>query len=133
MKNHDQTVAHDIARLVPREPFGSDLRALSPLNMRDDTFEDSDLMCAALEEMSRHLKWLDMDYQMSQFDRLEVRARSVVALADQIGLRQVGQVAADVIYCLDGPDDIALAATLSRLMRLMTQALDHAAGPMTAF
>jgi hypothetical protein len=50
-----------------------------------------------------------------------------------MGLRRVRQVAADVVYCLDEPDEIALAATLSRLMRLMTQALDHAAGPKAAF
>jgi hypothetical protein len=47
-------------------------------------------------------------------------------------LRRVGQVAADVVYCIDGPDETALAATASRLMRLVTQALDHAAGPITA-
>jgi hypothetical protein len=53
-------------------------------------------------------------------------------LADQFGLRRVGQVAADVVYCIDGTDKAALAATLSRLMRLVTQALDHAAGPISA-
>jgi hypothetical protein len=78
------------------------------------------------------LKWLDDDYQSGQLDRLEARARSIVMLADQLGLRRVGQVAADVVYCIDGPDETALAATASRLMRLVTQALDHAAGPITA-
>ena len=53
-------------------------------------------------------------------------------LADQFGLRRVGLVAADVVYCIDGTDKAALAATLSRLMRLVTQALDHAVGPISA-
>jgi len=122
-----------VARLVPRETFAPDVRALSPYALVDDDIENCELTCSGLEEMSRHLRRLDDDYQLGQYDRLEARARSIVLLADQLGLRQVGQVAADVVYCLDGPDETALAATLSRLMRLMTQALDHAAGPLTAF
>lgn len=133
MKQQDMNRPRGVARLVPREKFGSDVRALSALGLVDQDFDQSDLICSGLEEMSRHLKWLDDDYQSGQFDRLEARARSIVMLADQLGLRQVGQVAADVVYCIDGTDENALAATLSRLMRLMTQALDHAAGPMPAF
>jgi hypothetical protein len=133
MKLHNQTNPRDVARLVPREPFGPDVRALSSHALADDDGDHGDVICSGLEEMSRHLKWLDDDYQSGQFDRLEARARSIVMLADQLGLRRVGQVAADVVYCVDGPDEIALAATLSRLMRLVSQALDHAAGPLPAF
>mgnify|MGYP000586728138 CR=1 FL=1 len=97
------------------------------------TYQQSDMICAGLEQLSRHLKWLDDDYQTGQFDRLEARARSIVMLSDQLGLRRVGQVAADVIYCVSGTDEIALSATLSRLLRLMTQALDHAAGTTPSF
>jgi len=133
MEQHNQTDMRAVARLVPREAFGSDVRALSPFTLPNDDIDHGDIICAGLEEMSRYLKWIDEDYQLGQFERLEARARSIVMLADQLGLRQVGQVAADVVYCLDGPDEVALSSTLSRLMRLMTQALDHAAGPMTAF
>jgi len=133
MKHENRQMPQPVAHLIPREPQGPDVDALSPLDMVGDDFERGDLICAGLEELSRHLKWLDDDYQSGQFDRLEVRARSIVVLADQLGLRRVGQVAADVVYCVDGPDEIALSATLSRLMRLVTQALDHAAGPMPAF
>lgn len=132
-QHHDTTKTGAVARLIPQEPFGPDVHALSPYAMVDDDFDHGDVICAGLEELSRHLKWLDDDYQSSQFDRLEARARSIVMLADQLGLRRVGQVAADVVYCIDDPDEVALAATLSRLMRLMTQALDHAAGPISAF
>lgn len=134
MEQPNQSTVTEIARLVPREPFGPDVRALSPYALADDDADDDgDLICAGLEELSRHLKHIDDDYQSGNFDRLDARARSIVMLADQLGLRRVGQVAADVVYCLDGPDEVALASTVSRLMRLMTQALDHAAGPMTAF
>lgn len=133
MSEQDLKRTRAIARLVPREPFGADVKALSPFALAETDFDRDDLICAGLEEMSRHLKWLDDDYQSGRLDRLEVRARSIVMLADQLGLRRVGQVAADVVYCVDGTDEVALSATLSRLMRLITQALDHAAGPMPAF
>jgi hypothetical protein len=133
MEQQNQTNSLGIARLVPLESFGPDVRALSPYALADDDVDHGDVICSGLEELSRHLKWLDDDYQSCQFERLEARARSIVMLADQLGLRRVGQVAADVVYCLDGPDEVALASTLSRLMRLITQVLDHAAGPMTAF
>lgn len=134
MENLENTThVNAIARLVPREPFGPDVRALSPYSQVDDDFDQSEIVCNSLEELSRHLRRIDDDYQLGDFERVEIRARSIVMLADQLGLRQVGQVAADVVYCLDGPDEVALSATLSRLLRLMTQALDHAAGPMSAF
>ena len=134
MKAHtNQQSGRAIERLVPRETFANDFGALTPFAIADGNMERGDLICAGLEEMSRHLRRLDDDFRLGQFDRLEARARSIVVLADQLGLRRVGQVAADVVYCLDGPDEIALSATLSRLMRLMTQALDHAAGPLAAF
>lgn len=132
MKKLDMNRARSVARLVPRETFGSDLRAFASLGVVDGGYDQSDLICAGLEELSRHLKWLDEDYQSGSYDRLEIRARAIVMLSDQLGQRQVGQVAADVVYCIDGPDEAALAATLSRLIRLMTMALDHAADPMPA-
>ncbi|SLN30467.1 hypothetical protein [Pseudooctadecabacter jejudonensis] len=122
-----------VAQLVPKETFGQDVRALSPFGMDGENFDHSDLICSGLEELSRHLRWLDEDYQAGAFDRLETRARSIVLLADQLGLRRMGQVAADVVYCIDDPDEVALTATLSRLMRLMSQALDHAAGPISTY
>jgi hypothetical protein len=133
MEQNDRNIVRQVAHLIPRESHGPDVDALSPLLLADDSFDQGDMICAGLEELSRHLKWLDNDYQSGQLDRLEERARSIVILSDQLGLRRVGQVAADVVYCVDGPDEIALSATLSRLMRLVTQALDHAAGPMPAF
>lgn len=130
MDKDDMNRARPVSRLMPREDFGADARALMFSGLGADDHGEG--ICAGLEELSRHLRWLDEDYQSGQFHRLAARARSVVQLADQLGLRQIGQVAADVLYCLDGAEETALAATLSRLMRLMTMALDHAADPIPA-
>jgi len=133
MEQQTRNSSGAVARLIPQEPSGPDVQALSPFGMINEKFDQSDIICIGLEELARHLKWIDDDYRSNQFDRLEARARSIVMLSDQLGLRRVGRVAADVVYCIDDPDEVALAATLSRLMRLMTQALDHAAGPISAF
>lgn len=133
MKHRDSGAQASVMQLQPCEQFGADIRALSPFSMAHDDFESSDAVCTGLEEMSRHLRWLEDDYQSARFDRLEARARSIVLLGDQLGLRRVGQVAADVVYCIDDPENAALSATLFRLMRLMSQALEHAADPIVEF
>ncbi len=133
MKNREVRARATVMQLQPREPFGAELRGLVPFNASAGDFEVSDFMCSGLEEMSRHIRWLDDDYQTARFERLGARARNVVLLADQLGLRQIGQVAADVLYCLDDPENAALPATLSRLMRLMSQALEQAAGPFADY
>lgn len=133
MKRKHSQSTRSVARLIPRETTGSDVQALAPYGLVTDDIGKHDKICTGLEALSRHLRWLDEDYQAGQLDRIETRARSIVMLADQLGLRRVGQVAADVVYCVDDPNEVALAATLSRLMRLITQTLDHAAGPVSAF
>ena len=133
MKYRGNGAIAPVMQLKPCESVGADFGALSPFSQANVDFEVSDVICTGLEEISRHLRWLEDDYQTERYDRLETRARSIVLLADQLGLRRVGQVAADVIYCLDDPQNAALAATLSRLMRLMSQALDHAAGSMAEY
>jgi hypothetical protein len=74
MKRHSRKPIQDIAHLVPREPFGPDVRASSPFALIDDGFDYGNLICAGLEELSRHLKRLDLDYQEGHLDRLEARA-----------------------------------------------------------
>ncbi len=133
MEYPQKNTQSSVKQLQPREAYSADVRALSPFSMANDDFETSDVICSGLEEMSRHLRWLDDDYQSERFERLGARARSIVLLADHLGLRRLGQVAADVVYCLEDPDSAALPATLSRLMRLMTQALEHAAGPIVEY
>lgn len=133
MKPHDQRQSSVVSHLIPKEQFGQDIKALSEVGLGAQDINHSDVVCAGLEELSRHLRLLDEDYTSGQLDGLEARARRVVLLSDQLGLRLMGQVAADVVYCIDDPDEVALTATLSRLMRLMAQALNHATGPVSTY
>lgn len=132
MIQKDRKLPSVVARLVPRELKSKEKGVVEAFDVLGAECLVSDQICAGLEEMSRHLKWIGDDFRTDQIDRVEARARSIVMLADQMGLRRVGQVAADVVYCVDTPDRTALAATLSRLIRLLEQALDSAVGPAPA-
>lgn len=115
-----------ISRLCPTETTNAaeSMHAVFDLGLHDRTRGDA--VCFSLEEMARHLRHFDDDFQNAQYEQLLDRARRIVLLADQLGLRQIGHVAADVIYCLDDIENPALAATLSRLIRLITLTLDQA-------
>jgi len=122
-----------IRQLQPKETLQPDASLYAQINLTHVDFKKSDNICLGLEELARHLRQLDEEFQNNQFERLGNRARNVVVLADQLGLRQIGQVAADVTYCVDYPDSAALSATLSRLIRLITNALDSSMQPMSEY
>ncbi|MDC1216347.1 hypothetical protein N8Z63_07580 [Octadecabacter sp.] len=47
MEQQHQT---DVARLVPHETFGPDVRALSPYALADDDMDYGDVICLGLQE-----------------------------------------------------------------------------------
>jgi hypothetical protein len=58
-------------------------------------------------------QWLD----------LRKSVKLLVAISDQIGMSAVSTVAVHVTNCIDQEDNIALAATLGRLMRIGEESL----------
>lgn len=122
-----------VARLVPQEICRPEIGITSAAGNTKEEIAAGDRMLSALEELSKHVRRLEDDFEAVRLDLVQNRTRRIIALSDQIGLRQVGRVASDVAYCCDGQDEAALAATTSRLVRLLNQAIDQAAGPMTAF
>lgn len=116
-----------IVRLIPREVATLDPRRIKSIARRHGPDQAEGVVVGSLEELGRHLRRLDDDYRSGDPDRLTARIRAVITLSDQIGMRHVARVATDVARCSNAGDEAALAATLSRLMRLMTQALDDIA------
>jgi hypothetical protein len=59
--------------------------------------------------------------------------RSLIAMADQVGMAMLARVAGDVTGCIDAGDGTALAATFARLLRIADRSLceiwDMAEGP----
>lgn len=71
----------------------------------------------AMEELAVRLAQCDTLWRARNLVQLRKHARSLIAIADQIGMHRLAQVAGDVTACLDNEDEVAVAATLSRMLR----------------
>ncbi|HKL69511.1 hypothetical protein [Salibaculum sp.] len=116
-----------IIRLVPREAGQHDqcLPVAGEMAGAQDVRRTEDFLSVCLTDLGRHLRRLEDDYQLAEPERLDSRLHAIVALADRIGMRRVARVGADAHYCHVAGDEPALAATLARLMRLLTATLDE--------
>lgn len=77
-----------------------------------------DVVCRAMEELAARLAHAARMYQQEELADLRKSARSMAAIADQIGMQLLARVARDVTACIDAGDGNGLAATLARLLRI---------------
>ncbi|MEO0764432.1 MAG: hypothetical protein AAFY75_00320 [Pseudomonadota bacterium] len=82
-----------------------------------------DMVCRAMEELALRMAQCDRLYRASDFDGLRKASRSLIAIADQIGMTVMARVARDVADCAKSRDPVPLAATLARLMRTGEESL----------
>ena len=83
------------------------------------------VVCRALEELAVRLSHTERCYREGRSVDLCKSARSLVAISDQIGMQMLSRVAADVTTCANKGDAVALAATLSRLLRIGERSLSE--------
>ncbi|RYH06415.1 hypothetical protein [Tropicimonas sp. IMCC6043] len=76
------------------------------------------VVCRAMEELALRLSDLAALHRAGRLDQLARIARSMVAIAGQVGLTSFARVAGDVARCAQSGDPIALGATLCRLERI---------------
>lgn len=92
-----------------------------------------DVVCRALEEIAARIAQAEHDFRAARFVEMRKGCRSLIAMADQIGMAMLARVADDVTGCIDAGDGIALAATFARLRRIADRSLceiwDMAEGP----
>ncbi len=77
-----------------------------------------DVVRRTMEELALRLTHAERQYRSCEFDALRKSAASLIAIAEQIGMQKVSMVAEDVAISVDQGDEVALAATLSRLLRV---------------
>jgi hypothetical protein len=82
-----------------------------------------DMVCRAMEELALRMAQCDRFYRASDFDGLCKASRSLIAIADQIGMTVMARVARDVSDCAKSQNPVPLAATLARLMRTGEESL----------
>ena len=77
-----------------------------------------DVVCRAMEELAIRLAHTERLYRQNHTDDMRKSVRSMIAIADQIGMKSLASVARDVTHCIDCGDKTALAAVLARLLRI---------------
>ncbi|MEO0939423.1 MAG: hypothetical protein AAFY38_14820 [Pseudomonadota bacterium] len=108
----------DVMYLQPHEAVHVDHDKVGALYAQLGNASAEDVVCRAMEELALRMSQCGQLYRTGALDDLRKQARSLVAIADQIGMIALARVAADVTTCIDRHDQVALAATLSRLMRI---------------
>lgn len=76
-----------------------------------------DVVCRAMEELALRMSHCERLFVAGEMAELRKASRSLVSIADQIGMQLLARVARDVTECIDAADYVALGATLSRMIR----------------
>ncbi|KMK65692.1 hypothetical protein IMCC21224_11524 [Puniceibacterium sp. IMCC21224] len=103
--------------LKPREGARLDAGRVEMLYVQLGPSGAEDVVCRAMEELAYRLTYIDRMYCDQNWAEMRKNTRALNAIAVQIGMNGLSRVAGDVISCIDDADVIALAATLSRLIR----------------
>ncbi|SHL47725.1 hypothetical protein SAMN05444414_11573 [Roseovarius marisflavi] len=82
-----------------------------------------DVVCRALEELAARLSHSERCHREGRLEDMRKSTRSLIAIADQIGMQLLARVAGDVTGCIDVGDRNALAATFARLLRIGERSL----------
>ncbi|WP_135504070.1 hypothetical protein [Roseovarius aestuariivivens] len=114
-----------ITLLKQTEAVKLDSARLEQLYLQLGTAGAEDVVCRALEDLAARLSHTERCYREGRLSDLRKSARSLIAIAEQVGMAAVAHVARDVTRCIDDHDRVALAATLSRLLRIGEQSLEE--------
>lgn len=82
-----------------------------------------DIVCRAMEELAVKLAQSERLYREGRRADMRKTARSIAAIAEQIGMLMLSRVAKQVTECIESSDEIALAAVLARLVRIGERSL----------
>ncbi len=112
-----------VLQIRPMEQVNVNQDQLSTLYAQLGEAGAEDVVCRAMEELALRMSHCDRLYRDRKWMELRKNTRSLVAIADQIGMHTLARVARDVTDCLDAGDQNAIAATLSRLIRIGERSL----------
>ncbi|MWB76500.1 hypothetical protein GLS40_00525 [Pseudooceanicola sp. 216_PA32_1] len=116
-------MAEDVLVLTQDETVRLDPDRLEQLYLRLGDAGADDVVCRAIEELAVRLSHTERLFRQGKAAEMRKSARSLVAISDQIGMRTLARVAGDVTRCIDAGDGVALAAVLSRLIRIGERSL----------
>ncbi|MFN3209829.1 MAG: hypothetical protein ACE369_12690 [Roseovarius sp.] len=107
-----------VTLLTQSETVRLDPRRLEQLYLQLGETGAEDVVCRALEELAVRLSHTERCFRRDKVEDMRRSARSLIAIAEQMGMNKLACVARDVTLCIDLHDKVAVAATLSRLLRI---------------
>jgi hypothetical protein len=110
-------VVECVIPLIPEEPVRLESDRLTGLYQQLGEAGAEDVVCRAVEELAVRLTHCDQLWRTKDWSGLRKSAKSLVAISDQIGMNTLARVARDVTVALDNADEVAVAATFTRLIR----------------
>lgn len=113
-----------LMQIRPTEQVAVDREQLGLLYTQLGEVGAEEVVCRAMEELALRMAQCDRLYRTRDRPGLRKSVQGLVAIADQIGMGVVSRVAQDVVTCIDHGEHIALAATLSRLLRVGERSLN---------
>lgn len=113
----------EIAILYPVENVRLDPDKLQALHAELGEAGAETVIARAMDEIALRLAELMPLWRDARIPELSKRARSLVGIADQIGMPLLSRVAGDVARCAAIGDAPALGATLARLDRIGDRSL----------
>lgn len=112
-----------VLQIKPVEQVTVDQDRLGALYSQLGEVSAEDVVCRAIEELALRLSHCDALFREQAWDEMRKNTRALVAIADQIGMYRLSAVASDVTTCIDQANKVAIAATLSRLIRVGERSL----------
>ncbi|WP_170334176.1 hypothetical protein [Ruegeria arenilitoris] len=116
-------VVDKILTLEHKETVRLDPDQLSGLYRQLGDKNALDVLCRTVEELAVRLSNCERFWRQRDWAGLRKCARSLVAIADQVGMVALARVAGDVAQTVDTGDAVATGATLSRLIRVGEKSL----------
>jgi len=112
-----------VTLLKQDETVALDADRLEALYLQLGESNAEDVVCRALEELAARLSYSERCHREGRLEDMRKSTRSLIAIADQIGMEPLARVAGDVTECIDNGDRTALAATFARLLRIGERSL----------
>lgn len=116
-------MVEQVTRLLQAETIRLDQEQLGALYAELGESGAEDVVCRAIEELAVRLSHCERHWRDKDYTALRKSARSLIAIAEQIGMTALARVAGDVTIAADNGDFPALSATLFRLVRIGERSL----------
>ncbi len=112
-----------VLTLEHKESVRLDRDRLNGLHRQLGSENALDVLCRTVEELAVRLSNCERHWRQRDWDALRKCSKSLVAIADQIGMTALARVAGDVAGAVDAGDAVAAGATLGRLIRVGERSL----------